>query len=188
MKESKTNKPVLITSITIVMFAIIFALITINEYRSVFNGKYSDSHEAWGTFGDFIGGTLNPAFSFLSLLAILGALYMQSRELSHSTKALREQSNHLETQAFESTFFSLINLNNENIKSLELNETEDYSTTGRDVFRIMIKRLDQTYNRIKTEKNTDELKNIKNSYASFYSKNQKIKKLLATTSEPQTKY
>ncbi len=93
----------------------------------------------WRTFGDFIGGTLNPALSFLGLIALLYTIYLQSKELSYSkeelrnstqalrdsqaeqaksAKALAEQSKTFELQQFEQTFFSLLEQHNKVLESL----------------------------------------------------------------------
>lgn len=55
----------------------------------------------WGQFGDYFGGTLNPIFGFLSVIALLIALVIQGRELKVSSKAIAQQ-------RFEQTLFSWI--------------------------------------------------------------------------------
>ena len=76
----------------ITSLALIFAATVLALYFSKFHHGLSEKTGTWGEFGDFIGGTLNPFFSALSLLAILWTLIIQSKELSHSTEALREWS------------------------------------------------------------------------------------------------
>ncbi|BAK71956.1 hypothetical protein [Arcobacter sp. L] len=44
----------------------------------------------WGTFGDFIGGTLNPIFALFSLFAIIYTIKIQTEELELSREELRE--------------------------------------------------------------------------------------------------
>lgn len=80
-----------------------------------FNKGFSDSNTDWGTFGDFIGGSLNPLFSLLAFLALIYTIKLQSVELRNSAtqlkksaEALRLQNSHWERQNFESTFFNLI--------------------------------------------------------------------------------
>jgi uncharacterized membrane protein len=46
--------------------------------------KLSDKNEVWGTFGDYVGGTLNPFLSFLSLIAISLTLNLQIQDIQNS--------------------------------------------------------------------------------------------------------
>jgi hypothetical protein len=39
---------------------------------------------AWGQFGDFLGGVLNPLLSFLALLAVVKNLRLQAEQLAQS--------------------------------------------------------------------------------------------------------
>ena len=85
----------------------------------------------WGTFGDFIGGTLNPLFALFSLFAIIYTIKIQTKELELSRKELEETKEELKEsriaqqeqseslklqnqatklQMFENTFFQLIEL------------------------------------------------------------------------------
>jgi Putative phage abortive infection protein len=70
---------------------------------------------AWGQLGDFFGGTLNPIFGFLSVMALLAALVIQGRELrissqelKNSALALDKQNKAIAHQSFEQTFFSWV--------------------------------------------------------------------------------
>jgi len=53
-----------------------------------FNEGLSTEHERWGTFGDFVGGTLNPILSFLGLLALLLTVVLQNRQVEISSNEL----------------------------------------------------------------------------------------------------
>jgi len=113
---------------------IITAIILITIVSSLYFYNFreyglSPQHEDWGTFGDFMGGTLNPLFAFLSLLALLKTLQIQSQELratrkemNTSSTALGEQSKSIKLQNFENTFFNMVNLHNDILKSLYLDK------------------------------------------------------------------
>lgn len=107
----------------------------------------------WGTFGDFIGGTLNPLFALFSLFAIIYTIKIQTKELQLSREELeatrkelegsriaqQEQSESLKLQnqatklqMFENTFFKLIDLFiniGENL-ILEVTKNEYYEKIG----------------------------------------------------------
>lgn len=169
-----------VMKISAAIFGVAFfcALTVIVIYKKHFSGDYLTDHAAWGQFGDFFGGTLNPILAMLSLFAILGALIIQSRELSHSTSALREQSEHLNLQAFENTFFSMVLLYNENVKTLDLEETEkkDVYSQGRGAFRILQLRLKGNYETVKKyySAGRDELEVIAQAYKIFCADNDRF--------------
>lgn len=65
-----------------IIIAIVFYLYFCNFNESCsFNNNQSSSNADGGTFGDFIDGTLNPILSFLSLIALLFTIVLQSQEL-----------------------------------------------------------------------------------------------------------
>ncbi len=112
--------------IVVISIAIICAIIVGGLYFSHFGSIVNDK-DKWGQFGDYIGGTLNPVFGFLSLIILLHVLRQNERalqmskeeleltrkELKNSATALAEQSETLKIQRFEQTFFSLLNLYSE---------------------------------------------------------------------------
>lgn len=89
----------------------------LNSFWTVVLPKEFDK---WGQLGDFFGGTLNPIFGFLSVLALLITLVLQSKELAMSreelrlsrqeqanaSEALKVQNKAIQKQSFEQTFFA----------------------------------------------------------------------------------
>lgn len=100
------------------------AAIAIWSYVDEFGSVRSHEQEVWGQFGDFIGGVFNPLLSFLALLAVLASLKSQSLELraareeastamdiqTEQTKIFKSQSDLIEKQRFESSFYGLLDL------------------------------------------------------------------------------
>lgn len=72
----------------------------------------------WGTFGDFFGGTLNPILSFLALIIVLKTYLSQQVELEATRQILKEQSETQKRQRFESTFFELLKVHNQELTCL----------------------------------------------------------------------
>ena len=101
-------------------------------YFKEFDGKLSRQNADWGTFGDFIGGTLNPLLSFLGLIALLLTIVLQSKELEATRKELErsasaqektesvlsEQAKTQVKQQFEGTFFSLLDQHNKALEKI----------------------------------------------------------------------
>ena len=86
-----------------------------------------------GVAGDFLAGTLNPIFAFLSFCLLLITINLQGKELKKSTKelkksskALKKQSKSLKIQNFENTFFNMISLHNEIVNSSSLSMLKKY--------------------------------------------------------------
>lgn len=57
--------------------------LTLKDY---INTKLTDTKSDWGTFGDYIGGTLNPIFAFLSFIAVLYTIESQNKQFRKSEK------------------------------------------------------------------------------------------------------
>ncbi len=101
------NMLIIFTAIALVIFAISQVVI---YYFSTF-GELGDQKSDWGTFGDFIGGTLNPLLSFLGFCALLYTIFIQRKQIDDDKKDR-------EKQQFESTFFSLLNVHNQTLANL----------------------------------------------------------------------
>ena len=135
-------------NLSIILFLAVIAYVLSGAvYMVYFHGPISSDHGRWAEFGDFLGGTLSPVFGFLSLVAILITLKIQSREFSissrelkDSTEVLRKQSESLQIRNFESTFFELLRLYNEGVQSIDFFQPslrgKANKTVGRDCFRV----------------------------------------------------
>lgn len=117
---------------SILLLAVLAAGVTVWAYWSYWGDKpITTEFGAWGQFGDFFGGILNPVFGFLSVLGLLWALSLQMREISsarddaqssreaqlESNKALALQNEAIRKQSFEQTFFAMLRLLEEVVQS-----------------------------------------------------------------------
>lgn len=131
--------------------------ITVGTYAIWFNfiqlQDISASSSDWGSFGDFVGGILNPLVAFSAFYWLTISVLIQKQELSEtkialvaSSKALEEQALTQSRQRFEGTFFQLISLHQEIVKSIDLyNSDNEHSTTGRDCFSVFYKRFKKQF-------------------------------------------
>ena len=76
-------------------------VMAIFAYRWQFNGPASADPAVWGQFGDFLGGTLNPVFAYLSFTALVITLALQTRQLSLSVQQLELSKAELEATRLE---------------------------------------------------------------------------------------
>ena len=124
-----------ITLISFAYFAFFIVLAVSIGYFSIFTVEVPELENkigSLGAVGDFFGGILNPSLSFFALLALLYTIYIQSKELAltreelemtrseieKSAKAQSKQSDILEIQQFEQTFFSLLEQHNKALESI----------------------------------------------------------------------
>lgn len=166
----------------IIILAILAGLAVLLLYFLNFSGGLSERQENWGAFGDFIGGSLNPFFSFLALIAILLTIIVQSRELnlstielSRSAAALKEQSKTLTVQNFENTFFQMVRLHNDIVNGIDLRaKGGNITTQGRDCFEVFYeKRFSKEYGKKNTElSGAPFLEIAQSAYQEIFNKNQ----------------
>ncbi|MDN5064246.1 putative phage abortive infection protein [Aliarcobacter butzleri] len=132
LPNKKTKKKLPWILISFGLFAL-FCIVSVFVYYKYifFNFKIDSNVEHFGQFGDFIGGTLNPILAFLSFMALLYTIKIQTDELKLSREELeatreelkgsriaqQEQSESLKLQneatklqIFENTFFQLNNI------------------------------------------------------------------------------
>lgn len=75
----------------------------ITFYQETFDeSDISLEHDRWGTFGDFLGGIINPVVGIITIILLVLTLMSQRREL-------KEQRNQMALAAFEQTFFTWLN-------------------------------------------------------------------------------
>ena len=109
-------------------------LIILGLYIAYFkNLSVTNDSATWGTFGDYLGGTLNPIISFLALIGLLYTIHQQAQEMQATREELKQaaeqqrqqveqqsrQSEIFNLQQFESTFFSLLEQHNKIIEKVE---------------------------------------------------------------------
>lgn len=116
--------------ISVVALGLVVAVL--RTYRTYFSGSLSASSQEWAMFGDFVGGTLGAALSFLALIALLITIYIQNTELEATREELsrsataqenteatfKKQSEILSRQQFEQTFFSLLEQHNSTLNEI----------------------------------------------------------------------
>lgn len=103
-----------ITSImltTMIVAVALIALVTYVYWKNFHSLGLSISTETWGQFGDYIGGVLNPALSFISIVLVCITLITTSKQNA--------------TQSFESILFELLKLHKENLLNIQVIYSEE---------------------------------------------------------------
>jgi hypothetical protein len=145
-------------------------------YLYRFAGPLSDSQATWGEFGDYMGGTLNPILTFLTLLALLVTIVLQAqelhlstKELRHSSRALRAQSTTLQLQQFENAFFQLLHLHDSIVNALHTHDHNNRVANGRDCFRVFVDHFHHIQ-RVQVDKTS--LESLQTTYSAFHDQRQ----------------
>lgn len=159
-KGNKPNRLLWILGIA----AVAAFLIVLGLYISYFkNLSVTNDSATWGTFGDYLGGTLNPIISFLALIGLLYTIHQQAQEMQATREELKQaaeqqrqqveqqscQSEIFNLQQFESTFFSLLEQHNKAVEKIEAESIFE------ELHNIYNKKIDQ----ITTRKPSEELSN-----------------------------
>lgn len=69
---------------------------------------FSKDPALWGTFGDYLGGTINPVLSFLSLILLIKSVTLQNEANKDLRNELKENEKTEQQKAATSLFFSMI--------------------------------------------------------------------------------
>lgn len=126
-----------------------------------------------GTWGDFIGGTLNPILSFLAFISLLYTIKLQNDELQltrdelrRSASALEKQSSEQEFQSYENTFFKMLEFNSTIVSQLFIVNHGTYHY-GRICFNMFLAELDSIVNNTKSTARETPQEILDNSYEIF---------------------
>lgn len=158
------------------MLPIIAVILTVSVIAYGFYN--AATYKELGTWGDFVGGLLNPLLTFITFIAVLLTLWLQRQELGftrdemvRSADALERQDRTLQKQSFENTFFEMLRLHNSIVESIDLVNPETGAVTkGRDAFNVFYTRLNKIYrdNDRKLKQNNSTLKIAELSYYTFW--------------------
>ncbi len=104
----------------------------------------NENPAAWGSFGDYMGGLLNPIISLFTLVVAVSVWQLQKTELLETRKALEEQGKTAEQQRREQRFFDLLNLYRATVDSIVLEYSRlsgaistTYSAIGKRAFGLL---------------------------------------------------
>lgn len=96
------------------------ALVLVLGYVFAFKSlPLNERPDAWGQFGDYIGGLLNPLISLFTLVVALSVWRLQKTELLETRKAIEEQGKTAEQQRREQRFFDFLTIYRSTVDSIE---------------------------------------------------------------------
>lgn len=116
----------------------------------------SDSPEAWGQLGDYLGGVLNPLLSFISIVLLIRSLALQNDANSDLRDEIRNTRKTERLRSFESQLFHMIESQRSLFDSFRLG----ISLNGEEVERFGVDAVIAIENeiiKIRSESDTDQL-------------------------------
>ena len=138
-KDNGVRKRMVFSSFCIVLgLGIIFwFLLRILFWEGYWNTAQNVNMTDAGQIGDFVGGLAGTFFTLVGVLLLFETLALQRKELMESRKVF-------EKQQFETTYFNLISLYQEIVKSLHfevVDESSERSFNGKDFFEQQRKKF-----------------------------------------------
>jgi hypothetical protein len=122
------------------VIAILVALLLLGLYVVPISYPIHRRSEAWGQFGDFMGGLLNPFISLLTLFVAVAVWRLQKKELQETNLAFIKQNT-------QQTYFNLLQQHRELVDGVELRANKDKwhgngllkeRYTGRTAFAVVV--------------------------------------------------
>jgi len=86
--------------------------------KTVIMARYGSLSD-YGSVGSYIGGIVGSLWSFAGIILFFIAIRLQKKELELQIQELKETKETFQIQNFESTFFNLLNRQNEILQSIE---------------------------------------------------------------------
>ena len=114
-KGENDQTTTLITSLTAIAL-VAAAVITVLFIADLIG--HADKTEWLGTFGDFFGGVLNPLLTFGTFIGLSITIILQRVQLNDARTQYQKNIDASNIQAFETSFFNLINLHNSIVEGL----------------------------------------------------------------------
>lgn len=101
-----------LTAIGLVSVAVMITLFVVDWMG------HADKTDWLGTFGDFFGGVLNPLLTFGTFIGLSITIILQRVQLHDARTQYQKNIDASSVQAFETSFFNLINLHNSIVEGL----------------------------------------------------------------------
>lgn len=81
---------------------------------------FSNEKGDWGTFGDFVGGVLNPILTFITIVMLINSLKLQREANQQLIEDGKKQDKQEVLKRFEGSFYNLISSEREEFAAFAL--------------------------------------------------------------------
>lgn len=156
-------KSLLVPAFVASILSILIGIVLVKEMHVNF--------EKLGPFGDFLAGSTVPVFTLVSFIGLILTLRMQKQqlemqrqelqnsivEMQETRKEIKEQGQTMALQRFESTFFNMLALHNEIVKSLVIEFGIESQGNDREGFLMVALEMQSRYKSLNA---FDRLENV----------------------------
>ncbi|MFY0668982.1 MAG: hypothetical protein JXQ95_13210 [Alteromonas stellipolaris] len=105
-------------------------IVVLGSYIYEFNNMViSDDTSKWSDFGSYIGGTLGPLLTFISVLLLIKTFELQKFANERLENDIKRSKKQAKLNSFEQSFFNLIQSQQTNFKEFAL-QVEEQKVTG----------------------------------------------------------
>ncbi|WP_426167436.1 hypothetical protein [Pseudoduganella sp. R-34] len=78
------------------------------KFRLILGYGFADDSAIWGQFGDYMGGSLNPILSFISIVLLIKSLNLQNQANVDLREELKDSKQTEKLRSFSTLFFNMI--------------------------------------------------------------------------------
>uniref|UniRef100_UPI003F499458 hypothetical protein n=1 Tax=Acinetobacter soli TaxID=487316 RepID=UPI003F499458 len=123
---------------------------------------FSKSQEVWGQMGDFLGGVLNPALTFINVFLLINSLNCQLRANENLENQIEISKKNENLRTFESSFFHLVDCQTDLFQNFKVEILEN--NIKKPIYKDeAVKKVEQvTAIYISENKTLEEVKNLYN--------------------------
>lgn len=100
-----TNWYRIFAAIAMSLVGLIYAI----KFGGFFDEPTDNDFAKWGQFGDYMGGSLNPILSFISIMLLIKSLILQNQTNEDLRDELSENKKNEKLRSFDVLFFNMIN-------------------------------------------------------------------------------
>jgi hypothetical protein len=108
-KNLSDDRPKLVLVLLVVFICIVIAFYSLNFY--IQGSNVSNNPSDWGTFGDYVGGTLNPLIAALVFYYVAESYVLQKQELAKTTELLKVSTDAQHKQIILAALTAILNSN-----------------------------------------------------------------------------
>jgi hypothetical protein len=97
----------------------------VSTFLPIYGFHFTTDQAIWGQFGDYIGGTLNPVLSFISVILLIRSVSLQNDANSDLRKELKHSKKTETFRSFNGLFFSMIDAQKALLRDFNIRFTEN---------------------------------------------------------------
>lgn len=121
------NPYILVAAISMVVVAALYVI----KFYIVLKLGFADDSAIWGQFGDYMGGSLNPILSFISVILLIKSLNLQNQANADLREELKENKKTEKLRSFSALFFNMISSQKSLLDGFSIkNGPEEVATPG----------------------------------------------------------